>query len=242
MSSHPGAVLDTTSVGVSGWRPVVATTRSRASLGCSTPTTANAGDSALPANHHSISAGRRSTTSYSKPVNPRLRLRLSVTTSICAAMSGTLDDVADDCDARGTDDNDEQRWEDAEDEREKDLHRHLLSLLLRPLGAFDTHLGGLDPQHVGNRHAERVRLHHRRHESPKLGDRRPFTEGSHSVRPSRADLHLLKDAEELLGQWAGRVARHLGQRGIETEACLDGDRQQVEGVGQVLLDLCLAGL
>ena len=45
------------------------------------------------------------------------------------------------------------------------LDRHLLGLLLRPLTTLDAHLRGLHAQHVRDRDAEGVRLHHRADEA-----------------------------------------------------------------------------
>ena len=47
------------------------------------------------------------------------------------------------------------------------------------------------------------------------------------------DLHLLEDPEELLGEGPLVSAGDLGQRGVEREAGLDLDGQQVERVGQL---------
>ena len=69
--------------------------------------------------------------------------------------------------------------QDAEDQRDGDLHRHLLRLLLRALTALGPDLRGLDPEHVGDRDAEAVGLHHRRSRSSSR--RRP-----RCARPDRA--------------------------------------------------------
>ena len=110
--------------------------------------------------------------------------------------------------------------------------------------ALDPHLRGLDAQHVGDRDAERVGLHHRGDEAAQLGHVGALAEGAHRVGAARADLHLLQHAEELLGERARRVAGDLGERGVEAQAGLDRDRQQVERVGQLaphLLGAVVAG-
>src|SRR5687768_13321642 len=60
-----------------------------------------------------------------------------------------------DLDHRRTHDDDEERRQNAEDQRDRHLDWHLLGLLLRPLAALHPHLGRLDAQHVGNRDTER---------------------------------------------------------------------------------------
>ena len=51
------------------------------------------------------------------------------------------------------------------------------------------------------------------------------------------ELHLLQHAEELVGQRSLGVAGHLRERGVEAEARLDRDDEQVERVGELALDL-----
>ena len=59
--------------------------------------------------------------------------------------------------------------QDAEDQRHQDLDRHLLGHLLGPLAALDPDLGGLHAQHLADRDAEGVRLHHRADERAQVG-------------------------------------------------------------------------
>ena len=54
-----------------------------------------------------------------------------------------------------------------------------------------------------------------------------------------ADLHLAQHPGELLCERPGRVAGHLLKGGVEAEAGLDRDRQQVDRVREALLDLVL---
>src|SRR5690554_1985742 len=65
-----------------------------------------------------------------------------------------------DLNRRWSEQDDEQRREDAEHQWEDQFHRGGEGLLLGPLAALDPHLVGLDPQHPGDRHAEGLRLEH----------------------------------------------------------------------------------
>src|SRR5690606_27754763 len=67
---------------------------------------------------------------------------------------------AHDLDSCGTQKNDEKRRENAEHEREYQLHRSCEGLLLGSLAALDSHLVGLDPQHPSDGDTERLRLEH----------------------------------------------------------------------------------
>src|SRR5260370_28822559 len=62
----------------------------------------------------------------------------------------------------------EKRWEDAEDQRESDLHRYLLRLSLGALTAAYPHLLGLLAQYPGDRNAEIARLDQGRDNDPNL--------------------------------------------------------------------------
>ena len=57
-----------------------------------------------------------------------------------------------------------------------------------------------------------------------------------------ADPHLVQHDPELLDQRALHALAHLDDRGVEAEARLDGDRQQVEHVGHLRDQVLLAGL
>ena len=56
---------------------------------------------------------------------------------------------------------------------------------------------------------------------------------------SDAELDLLEHPGELLREHPGHVLDHLGDRGVQRQAGLDADRQEVEGVGQGAQDLAL---
>jgi glutamate synthase domain-containing protein 1 len=62
------------------------------------------------------------------------------------------------------------------------------------------------------------------------------------VSPGLADANLGQRPAELVGQRAGQLLDHLGQRGVEAEAGANGDRQQVQRVRDHLEDELLAGL
>ena len=70
-----------------------------------------------------------------------------------------------------------------------------------------------------------------------VGDVGALAERAQRVGAALADLHLAEHPGELLGQRALGVAGHLLDRGVEAEAGLDADGQQVDGVGQVALQL-----
>ena len=48
-----------------------------------------------------------------------------------------------------------------------------------------------------------------------------------------ADAHLTERVRELLGERSFHVLRQLGNRAVEGETGLDGDRQQVERIRQL---------
>ena len=85
--------------------------------------------------------------------------------------------------------------------------------------------------------AEGVGLHHGADEGADVGDVGALAQRAQRVGAALADLHLAQHAGELLGQRALGVAGHLLDRGVEAEAGLDADGEQVDGVGEVALQL-----
>src|SRR6266487_4086939 len=69
-----------------------------------------------------------------------------------------VDEAVEDPDRTRPDDHDEQGGHDAQDQREDDLHRRLLSLGLRCLAALDPELLRLGPKNARDADAEDVAL------------------------------------------------------------------------------------
>src|SRR4051794_77822 len=135
-----------------------------------------------------------------------------------------------DPDRSGTDDDDEEDREDAQEHRKNDLHRNLLRLLLRPLTAPHAQLTRLLPEHPRDRDAEAIRLDESRDERLDLDDARAFRKIGERLRPRTPELDLLEYPGELGCQRPRRVVGHLRQAGIEAQAGLDADREHVQGV------------
>ena len=91
---------------------------------------------------------------------------------------------------------------------------------------------GLDPQDLGDRDAEGVGLHHRTDERLQVVDVRALGQAAQGFRAALSELHLTEDPGELLGERPAGVAGHLLNGGVEAEAGLHADRQQVDGIGQ----------
>ena len=119
----------------------------------------------------------------------------------------------------------------------QDLDREFHRLFFDPLDVLGAHLGGLDAQDVGDGDSELLRLDHGVEEDPQLIHVCPFGEGTKRVGASAAELNLFQDAGELLRQRPIRIAGDLRQRCVEGQTGFDGDRQEVDAVGQRLLDL-----
>ena len=130
-------------------------------------------------------------------------------------------------------DDDEDRGEDAADHREEHLDRCLGRRLLGALAALDAQLLRLDLQHLGDRHAELLGLDDGADEvAHRLGVRPGYHVAQRlASRATHADLG--ERLPELVDQRALHLLDDLGQRGVEAEAGLDRDGQQVERVGQL---------
>ena len=99
---------------------------------------------------------------------------------------------------------------------------------------------GLDAQHLGDRDAERVGLHHRADEGMELRDLAALAHRAQRVGAAGADLHLPQHPGELVGERSLGVGGDLLDGGVEAEAALDADGHQVDRVGQLALHLCRA--
>src|SRR5579884_48367 len=93
---------------------------------------------------------------------------LSMDASMSVRLLSVTGEVVHDLDDRGAEQHNEQRGEDAPDHGKQHLERRLLALLLSALTAAPADLLGLDAQHVGNAHAELLRLDHGLHEVAQL--------------------------------------------------------------------------
>ena len=133
-----------------------------------------------------------------------------------------------DRDHRRAEEDDEQRGEDARQEREDNLHRDLLCLLFCALPALRAHLGSLHVKHLGDGDTEDVGLDHRQDERLELGDARSVTQVAQRVGAALAELHLLKHAVELLAERPALLAGDARKRCVEAETGLNRDRQEVE--------------
>ena len=130
-----------------------------------------------------------------------------------------------DRDDRRPEDDDEQRGEDAPDEREQHLDRRPGGLGLGPLTALDPELLGLDLEHLRDRHAELLGLDDRADEVGQRPDLGPGHDVAQRLTARLADADLGQRPAELLGERALELLDDLRQRGIEAEACADGDRR-----------------
>ena len=140
----------------------------------------------------------------------------------------------------GPEDDDEQRREDAPDEREQHLDRRLGRHLLGALAALDAQLLGLDLEHLGDRHAELLGLDDRPDEVREGRDLGARDDVPQRVAARLADADLGERPAELLGEGPLELLDDLAQRPVEAEAGADGDRQQVEGVRDLEQDGLLA--
>ena len=140
----------------------------------------------------------------------------------------------------GPEDDDEHRREDAADEREEHLDRRLGCHLLRALAALDAQLLGLDLEDARDRDAELLGLDDRADEARERGHLHARDHLAQGVAPGLADADLRERAPELVGERPVRLLDDLAERGVEAEAGLDRDRQQVERVRDRQEDRLLA--
>ena len=130
----------------------------------------------------------------------------------------------------GPEDDDEQRREDAADEREQHLDRRLGRHLLGALAALDPELLGLDLEHLGDRHAELLGLDDRADEVGQRRDLGARDDVAQGLAAGLPDAHLGERPAELVGQRSLELLDHLAERGVKAETGADRDRQQVERV------------
>src|SRR6185437_5236382 len=128
-----------------------------------------------------------------------------------------------DVDHRRSEDDHEDRGEDAEHEGEQHLDRRLLRLLLGHEATLDAHLVGLRSQEPGDGHTEGVGLQHGEDEAPQLGHVTAVRHGAQRVGPGRTDADLVQHPAELVGERAGHRGAGAVERLLEAEAGLDRD-------------------
>ena len=143
------------------------------------------------------------------------------------------DAAAHDRDDRRPEDDDEDRREDAADHREEHLHRGLGRGLLGALAALDPELVRLDLQDLGDRHAELLGLDDGADEVAHRLGVRAGRDVAQRVATGATHADLGQRLAELVDERPFHLLDDLGERGVEAEAGLDRDRQQVERVRQL---------
>src|ERR1700675_2964139 len=148
--------------------------------------------------------------------------------------------VLHDQDDRGPKDDDEQRREDAPDEREEHLDRRFRRHLLRSLAALDPELLRLDLEDLADRDAELLGLDDRADEVGQRRDLGPRDDVAERLAAGLPNADFGKRPAELLGQWALELLDDLAERRIEAETRPHGDGQEVERVRDLEKDQMLA--
>jgi len=97
-------------------------------------------------------------------------------------------------------------------------------------------------QDFGDAYAQLFGLDQGLDEAVKLLDPHATAHVVKRLEPGAAQAHLVEDLGELLGEGVLVLLCNSRQRGVETQARFNRDRQQVEGVGQSQPDLLLAPL
>src|SRR5712691_5505655 len=136
----------------------------------------------------------------------------------------------------GREDHDEERGENAADRREHDQDRRARRLLFGPLAAVGAHLLGLNAQHFRHRNTELIGLDDRRDQVLQLLDLDALVDATERLLTRLADALLGSRALQFLGERSLQLLRDFDDRGIESEAGLHGDREEVERVGQLVED------
>ena len=90
------------------------------------------------------------------------------------------------------------------------------------------------------RASEMLGLDERVDDSRQLGDVDPISHLPEGLRAALADPELGENEQELLDERAFEVLAEARESGVETEAGLDADRQDVEGIGQLAPHLLTA--
>src|SRR6202162_5030598 len=170
---------------------------------------------------------------------------ISVSSSACSAScrkarrSGLGAELVGDLDHGRTEEQDDERGEDAPDHREQHLEWGLLALLLGALPALATDLLGLDAQHVGDSDAELLRLNDRLDEVAQLLDLAPPSDIVERLETRTAEADLVEHDRELSGEFVVVLVNHASERGIEAQAGFHRDGEQVERARQGEQDLLL---
>ena len=175
-------------------------------------------------------------------ISPRRARPLVVT--VVELMGQPWAEVLVDADRRRAQDHDEQAGHDAEHHGEQDLDRQLHRLLLGVLPPLQPQLGRLHLHRLSDGHAELLGLGQGHDELPELGELHAVGHGEERVPAPHAGPDVLAHAGELGGERSLAGDGQAGDGGVETEAGLDGDRELIDGVGQLPPDdlLALVGL
>src|SRR3989441_612188 len=136
----------------------------------------------------------------------------------------------------GRQNHDEERGEDTADRRQHDEDRGPCRLLLGALAALGTQRLRLDAQHLRHRHTELVGLNDRGDEALQLLYIDALADPPQRFLTGLADALLASGAFELVAQGSLHLLGYLHESGIEAEAGLDRDREQVERVGELFED------
>src|SRR6266581_1789369 len=148
----------------------------------------------------------------------------------------------DDDDDRWAHQDDEQGREDAADHREEHFQRSLRGLLFRPLTAAAPHLFRLDAEYFRDTDTELFRLDQRLDEGVQLLDAGAAAHVIERLQARPAEPDLVEHLRELVGERVLELFREPPDGGVEAEAGLDRDGQQVERVRQRQTQLFLPSL
>ena len=120
-------------------------------------------------------------------------------------------------DGCGSDDDDEQHGQDAEDEGKQHLDRHLHRLFLGTLAPLDSHLLCLGSEDAWQGNSVRVCLDHGPDEAPEIRDIDALCHGQIGILAASTDLHILECANEFLRQRALSVLARACHRRFESK-------------------------
>src|SRR6266498_6113754 len=109
--------------------------------------------------------------------------------------------------------------------------------LLRPVAA---HLGGELDQRAGERRTELLRLQQRADELRQARREVAVAEVLQGRPAARSHVHHVQAGQDLLAEGAADARPDPGHAGTEAQPGADGDREHVEEVGELALDLVLA--
>src|SRR6202022_2655105 len=148
----------------------------------------------------------------------------------------------DDDDDGGAHQDDEQGREESADHREEHFQRGLRGLLRRSLTAAAPHLFRLDAEYLRDTDAELLGLDQGLDEGVQLLHAGAAAHVIERLQPWPAEPDLVEHLRELVGERVLELFREPSDGGVETEARLDRNGQQVECVGQCQAKLFLPPL